>query len=199
MKLKTILLLLTLLLNMVSVKVMAYDALVDGIYYNFSGTSAEVTYLYNYRSNYNAYKGHVIIPENITYRGKQYSVKSIGSDAFEYCSDLTSITIPSSVASIGEYAFYECTGLASAIIGNSVTTIGNSAFQGCESLKQIVLPNSLTKINMSLFENCTDLESVTIPETVETIENFAFYDCRSLKKLYIPASVNKNWSNCSIT
>ncbi len=39
------------------------------------------------------------------------SVTTIGSNAFEGCSGLTSVNIPSSVTTIGDYAFYSCSGL----------------------------------------------------------------------------------------
>jgi hypothetical protein len=41
------------------------------------------------------------------------SVTSIGSNAFNYCTSLTSIEIPSTVTSIGDVAFGECTSLTS--------------------------------------------------------------------------------------
>jgi hypothetical protein len=37
----------------------------------------------------------------------------IGDNAFYYCSNLASITIPTSVTAIGEYAFYNCSSLSS--------------------------------------------------------------------------------------
>ena len=81
----------------------AYDAYIDGIYYDFSGNEATVTYNDNYR-----YTGTIIIPESVTYKGKSYSVTSIGDDAFYRCSSITSVTIPNSVTSIGDGVFSNC-------------------------------------------------------------------------------------------
>ena len=44
------------------------------------------------------------------------TITSIGNYAFENCSSLTSINIPSSVKSIGYSAFYDCSGLTSVIV-----------------------------------------------------------------------------------
>jgi hypothetical protein len=58
-------------------------------------------------------------------------VTSIGDYAFQYCTVLTSVTIPNSVTSIGDHAFSECYDLTSVTIPNSVTSIGKYAFWNC--------------------------------------------------------------------
>lgn len=89
----------------------AYDANIDGIYYNFYDTkgTAEVTYLYSVDSrNKDAYVGDVVIPSTVKWNDKIYKVTSIGSYAFWWCSSLSSITIPEGVTSISNSAFSWC-------------------------------------------------------------------------------------------
>ena len=89
----------------------AYDCQVDGIYYNLipKGNMAEVTYQkFENDIYYSDYSGSVVIPEKFTYEGVEYSVTSIGGNAFENCSGVTSVTIPNSVTTIGLAAFGSC-------------------------------------------------------------------------------------------
>ena len=106
------------------------------------------------------------------YRGKggditiPDGVKSIGSDAFLRCSDLTSVTIPSSITSIDDFAFYQRISLTSVIFGENsqLTNIGASAFDGCSSLTSITIPSSVTTIGASAFDNCKRLNGVYITD-----------------------------------
>ena len=57
----------------------AYEARIDGIFYNFNGDEAEVT------CDYIIYYGDIVIPESVVYNAKTYSVTSIGRSAFCAC------------------------------------------------------------------------------------------------------------------
>ena len=106
--------------------------------------------------------GSVVIPSTVTYNGTTYSVTSIGSGAFFYCSGLTSVTIPNSVTSIGGSAFSYCSGLTSVTIPNSVTSIGGSAFLSCSGLTSVTIPNSVTSIGVRAFYDCSSLTSINV-------------------------------------
>ena len=129
------------------------------------------------------------------------SVTTIGDNAFDNCSSLTSVTIPDSVTTIGEWAFGYCSSLTSVTIGASVTTIGNGAFQYCCSLTSVTIPDSVTTIGDEAFAYCSSLTSVTIPDSVTTIGEAAFRDCSSLTSVTIPDSVTtigeSAFANCS--
>ena len=119
------------------------------------------------------------------------TVTSLGSNAFNGCSNLTSITIPNTVTSIGSSAFSGCSGLTSITIPNTVTSIGSSAFSGCSGLTSITIPNTVTSIGSFAFSYCTGLTSITIPNTVTRIEQSTFYDCRGLTSVTIPNTVTR--------
>ena len=67
------------------------------------------------------YASNINIKKTVIKRG----VTSIGARAFEDCTSLTSITIPSSVTIIGDYAFECCTSLTSITLTSSEMNNGN--------------------------------------------------------------------------
>ena len=87
---------------------------------------------------------------------------SIGNNAFEGCSSVTSIALPESVTSIGLSAFSGCINLASVTIPSSVTSIGSRAFDGCSSLTGITIPSSVSSFKTSILRGCA-LTSINIP------------------------------------
>lgn len=131
----------------------------------------------------------VVIPEKVYAGSTELTVTSIGVGAFEGCSDLTSVTIPSSVKSIGDKAFFNCSNLTSVTIPENVTIIGDKAFNACSNLMSVNIPEGLTSIGDYAFQSCSGLTSVTIPSSVTSIGNYAFEGCRSLTSVTIPEGV----------
>ena len=91
------------------------------------------------------------------------TVATIGYNAFESCTKLTSITIPDSVATIEDDAFELCLGLTSVTIGSGVTSIGSWAFYWC-NLKTIT-SNATTAptINGGTFRDVTSNGTLKVP------------------------------------
>ena len=156
---------------------------IDGIYYNLNAElhQAEVT------SSPDNYSGSVNIPDKVTYESVEYSVTSIGYNAFIDCSDLTSVTIPNSVTSIGIQAFAYCK-IANITIPHSVTSIKYGAFT-CSDITSVFIPENVTSIDNEAFYCCDKLNSVTISDGVTSIGTYAFYRCRDLISITIPGSV----------
>ena len=150
--------------------------------------------------------GTLTIPESVSYEGMEYSVTSIGNDAFNGCSDFTgSLTLGNFLTTIGEYAFALCSGFTGSLtIPNSVTSIGKYAFLGCSGFTgSLTIPNSVTTIGPTAFSYCSGFTgSLTIPNSVTEIGYCAFDYCTGFTgTLTIPNSVTKMgvnpFSGCS--
>jgi hypothetical protein len=132
-------------------------------------------------------------------------VKTLGNDAFNGATALTSIKLPQSVVSLGNYAFHNCASLASIELPDSITTIGERGFNNCLALSgDIHLPKltgisracfygakitSLyaplaTIVNNDAFNGCTELKKVYL-EAITTIGGYAFHNCNALEAIVI--------------
>ena len=85
-------------------------------------------------------------------------VTAIAAEAFANCTDMTSITIPSTVKSIGQGAFRNCSGLT-----------------------QVDIPEGVTELSLELFSGCTSLTTLTLPQTLVCIRSWALSDTRLMK------------------
>ncbi|MBO5716197.1 MAG: leucine-rich repeat protein [Clostridia bacterium] len=112
--------------------------------------------------------------------GNGYSVWGIGT-----ATD-TDIIIPSTyngkpVIEIYENAFKDCTNIISVSIPSSVLTIGTEAFSGCISLETVSITEGLTGIQSKAFYNCDSLKQINVPNSIENISKDSFEDCDNLK------------------
>ena len=136
----------------------------DGLYYSLGATTAQL--VKDQSADQSVYKEYttVTIPASVTYNAYPYPVTSLGTSAFEGCSNLQSVELPSSITSIGTDAFY-----------------------GCVKLANVNLPEGLTTINLRAFYNC-NLSSVTIPSTITSIGNAAFKGNPLTSVTWLPAT-----------
>ena len=137
------------------------------------------------------------------------------ANAFNGCSSLVSITMPTSMNSVNTLSgtFQNCTSLTGVTLPtslNSVTTTANM-FNACSLLRTVTLPTSMSSLVTanSMFASCTNLQSVTLPATTGLITtlNGTFTACYGLQSITLPTTqlttltdfVNGMNSNYSLT
>ena len=208
-----------------------YDVSIDGLYYRLypSTRVAEVIGFayedepwedydqkYEIRSLHESddeYEDYILsIPSYVDYNDIQYSVTSITEWAFESCSFITHIYIPSSVTEIGYGAFVDCYSISSIVIDENnpvydsrdncnaiIETWSNKLIVGC---KNTIIPNTVTIIDGYSFWGCSDLTSLTIPSSVISIEQMAFSGCSNLYSIIVdednPVYDSRDNCNCII-
>ncbi len=114
--------------------------------------------------------GSITIPETVN----GYQVVCIGFQAFYYCREITSVTMPESVVKIEDNAFVGC-GITSVDIPEKVEKIGNGAFMGC-ALTSVYIPKNVkeltkdtkdgnyTSLGTQPFLGCSELMSIVVDQ-----------------------------------
>ena len=134
---------------------------------------------------YRAKFTEVVLGDNVT---------SIGDWGFYCCSELKSITIPSSLLNIEDEAFAGCSitrvdiSDLSAWCKIKYDDVSSSPFNDGKGniylngslLKDIVIPESVTEIKSYAFYNTESITSIQIHDKVTMIGDYAFYGCKSL-------------------
>ncbi|HJB57316.1 MAG TPA: leucine-rich repeat domain-containing protein [Candidatus Flavonifractor intestinipullorum] len=157
------------------------------------------------------YKGKetkIAIPDHI---GKN-KVVEIGDKAFQWCEEMTCVSIPEGVMRIGAQAFECCTMLTEISIPASVREIAYNAFDntawmrsqsaGCVYIGDLLLRMNgddrtvcvrpgTTRINAHAFGECKKLTAVTLPDGLKEIGFAAFCECKKLTQINIPEGVTK--------
>ena len=173
-----------------SVTALAYDYMVDDIYYNITGTNTvEVTYK---DTNYDSYWDYnITIPSTITRGSKTYRVTAIGEYAFRGSSHYISLTLPEGLTTIGTGAFYESYYMSLPNLPSSLTTIGNLAFYGA-SIANVNIPDNVTSIGDMAFANISYGLTITLGNGVTKIPDMAFYQTKFSDGYFIiPNSVTE--------
>ena len=122
-------------------------------------------------------------------------VTKLPHNAFANCASMEIIYLPNGVKSVGKNAFKYCTALHSIISINSVDNNKALVIDGClcavapANLVEYTIPAGVTKIGAGAFSGCKTLQRVIIPEGVVEIEAGAFEDCEKLNCLEIPNSL----------
>ena len=81
-------------------------------------------------------------------------------------------------------AFEGCSGLTSVSLPSGLTGIFYRTFAGCYNLKSVQLPSDVKSIARGAFSNCTGLTSLEFPSGLTKIEDGAFSGCSNIVSIY---------------
>jgi hypothetical protein len=123
------------------------------------------------------YSDSITIPGSVIYKGRRYSVTTIGEDSFRDYTNLRSIKIPDSVTTIYQ-AFYGCENLSLIDFADSITKITGNAFVFTKWYRN--QPDGAIYIGKVLYKHkgyCPENKSLKIKDGTVSICDMAFYDC----------------------
>ena len=182
---------------------------VDGIVYSADGTRI-IAVLTSAIGEIHIAEGVTEIPQNLFWGNKRVTavvipegVTCIWHDAFKYCANLTSVTLPSTLKTLYN-AFRGCDNLTSIVdkSGTFLKTVDGIVYSAdgtqiiavlASASGEIHIAEGVTEIPTSMFEGNKKITYIVLPESVTSIWNLAFGECTALTGIEIPEGVTKIW------
>lgn len=123
-------------------------------------------------NRYNSYGNtkDLTIPASVSYKGKSFSVTSLGVISLQY-KGLTSIKLPNNLKTIKTSALAG-NKLTSIEIPNKVTSIDRSAFAS-NKLTSVKIPGSVSEIGDHAFRS-NEIKSITLPNSLTKLGRYSF-------------------------
>ena len=123
------------------------------------------------------------------------SSSSYEKSAFKDCTNLTSVTLPSTMQTLDMKSFCYCSKLATINFPAKLKTIGNSCFDTCTALKNISLPETLESIGDYAF-TYSGLTSFTANKYLCGLGSYCFSSCASLSRVTLNEGLLEIGANC---
>jgi len=132
-----------------------------------------------------------IAKKNLTSLVIPSSVTFVPGDLCSGITSLTSVTFPSSVTTLGKYAFEYCSNLKTVTFEspNNIQEIPNGCFENCSKLTGISIPNSVVRIGEFAFYKCAALNQANLSNNLEIIDRWAFSNDKALTTIDLPDSL----------
>ena len=101
-------------------------------------------------------EGALTIPATVTNESTEYSVTSIGSSAFSWCSSLTEVNIPASVTNIGSWVFDYCSALTAIHVaeGNTAYSSEDGVLFNKDKTTLVCYPIGKTETTYTVYRSC---------------------------------------------
>lgn len=167
----------------------------DGIEYRAiyqgDGNFAEVTI-----PSGEMYSGAIVIPATVTYQDVEYMVSGFdqtdGLSPFVGNPFITSLDLQLHVDTLRRMQFMGCTQLASLSLPSTLRYIEDECFRNCPMLTQISLPASLEALGDNAFCGCQFLTEIycyaMVPPAGSEADNYPFAQCRPQNvMLHVPS------------
>ncbi|MEL5896209.1 leucine-rich repeat protein [Bacteroides sp. GD17] len=122
-------------------------------------------------------------------------VTEIEAYAFDNCTALTTVSLPSATGDIGEYAFYHCYALTTVSLPLATGNIGKYAFSSCYALTTLSLPKATGDIGDYAFYACRTLQTIDLSAITGSIGETAFTNCKALTAVSLPLATGSIGEN----
>lgn len=126
------------------------------------------------------------------------TIRKIDPYAFAYSKirelDFSNITF------IEKYAFQGCTQMKSVSLPSGLSRIGEGAFEGCTELSTVTMQHGMRSMSARMFKDCTSLSTINVPDSMvlvgaDALINTRWYNDKSDGFIYIAKVLYRYKSN----